>query len=121
MDVLGQYAIVLEGVCRKLAEGIGSLPGWCKGVRQKKTETHRKIVGGLDDVVGARREFARRFAEGIRKLARNTPGDRRRKVVRLAARYSEGCQNAGVSKQRLYRHTQDFERLSAVEPRRLGD
>ncbi|RZS20838.1 hypothetical protein BHM03_00053403 [Ensete ventricosum] len=34
------------GVCRKLAEGIGSLPGWCKGVRQKMTETRRKIVGG---------------------------------------------------------------------------
>ncbi|RWV83112.1 hypothetical protein GW17_00055325 [Ensete ventricosum] len=31
---------------RKLAEGIGSLPGWRKGVRQKKTETHRKIIGG---------------------------------------------------------------------------
>ncbi|RRT84861.1 hypothetical protein B296_00012999 [Ensete ventricosum] len=34
------------GVLRKLAEGIGSLPGWCKGVRQKKTETHRKIIEG---------------------------------------------------------------------------
>ncbi|RZS18319.1 hypothetical protein BHM03_00050558 [Ensete ventricosum] len=34
------------GVCRKLAEGIGSLPRWRKGVRQKKTETHRKIIGG---------------------------------------------------------------------------
>ncbi|RWV94939.1 hypothetical protein GW17_00042478 [Ensete ventricosum] len=34
------------GVCRKLTEGIGSLPGWHKGVRQKKTKTHRKIVGG---------------------------------------------------------------------------
>ncbi|RWW71855.1 hypothetical protein BHE74_00020379 [Ensete ventricosum] len=33
------------GVCRELVEGIESLPGWRKGVRQKKTETHRKIVG----------------------------------------------------------------------------
>ncbi|RWW40505.1 hypothetical protein BHE74_00054079 [Ensete ventricosum] len=33
------------GVCQKLAEGIGSLPRWRKGVRQKKTETRRKIVG----------------------------------------------------------------------------
>ncbi|RRT32050.1 hypothetical protein B296_00030169 [Ensete ventricosum] len=32
------------GVCRKLVEGIESLPGWHKGVHQKKTETHRKIV-----------------------------------------------------------------------------
>ncbi|RRT42557.1 hypothetical protein B296_00057030, partial [Ensete ventricosum] len=28
------------------AEGIGSLLGWRKGVRQKKTETRRKIVKG---------------------------------------------------------------------------
>ncbi|RZR98640.1 hypothetical protein BHM03_00028034 [Ensete ventricosum] len=34
------------GVHRELADGIGSLPGWRKGVHQKKTETHRKIVGG---------------------------------------------------------------------------
>ncbi|RWV86261.1 hypothetical protein BHE74_00046629, partial [Ensete ventricosum] len=34
------------GVCRKLAESIGSLPRWRKGVRQKKTETRQKIVGG---------------------------------------------------------------------------
>ncbi|RRT42343.1 hypothetical protein B296_00041800 [Ensete ventricosum] len=30
----------------ELAEGIGSLPGWRKGVHQKKTETHQQIVGG---------------------------------------------------------------------------
>ncbi|RWV99931.1 hypothetical protein GW17_00037127 [Ensete ventricosum] len=35
-----------SGVRRELAEGIGNLSGWRKGVRQKKTETHRKIVGG---------------------------------------------------------------------------
>ncbi|RWW88898.1 hypothetical protein BHE74_00002207 [Ensete ventricosum] len=71
------------GVRRELAEGIGSLLGWRKGVRQKKTETHRKIVEGsreacfdlgigpgLDDAVGPHREFARRFAEGIGKLSR---------------------------------------------------
>ncbi|RWV86021.1 hypothetical protein GW17_00052130 [Ensete ventricosum] len=34
------------GVHRELAKGIGSLLGWCKGVRQKKTKTRRKIVGG---------------------------------------------------------------------------
>ncbi|RWV95335.1 hypothetical protein GW17_00042044 [Ensete ventricosum] len=78
----------LSGVCRELAEGIGSLLGWGKGVRQKKNETRRKIDGGsqkayrelvwsydglrsslgigpgLDDAVGPRREFARRFAKG---------------------------------------------------------
>ncbi|RZS19643.1 hypothetical protein BHM03_00052072 [Ensete ventricosum] len=30
----------------ELAKGIGSLPGWCKGVHRKKTETHRKIIEG---------------------------------------------------------------------------
>ncbi|RWW37401.1 hypothetical protein BHE74_00057486, partial [Ensete ventricosum] len=34
------------GVCRKLTEGIRSLLGWRKGVRQKKTETRWKIIGG---------------------------------------------------------------------------
>ncbi|RWV98623.1 hypothetical protein GW17_00038514 [Ensete ventricosum] len=33
------------GVLRELAEGIGSLLGWRKGVCRKKTKTHRKIVG----------------------------------------------------------------------------
>ncbi|RWW40653.1 hypothetical protein BHE74_00053910 [Ensete ventricosum] len=36
----------LLGVRRELTEGIESLLGWRKGVRQKKTETHRKIIGG---------------------------------------------------------------------------
>ncbi|RRT35314.1 hypothetical protein B296_00050481 [Ensete ventricosum] len=34
------------GVCRELAEGIGVLLGWRKGVHRKKIETHRKIIGG---------------------------------------------------------------------------
>ncbi|RWW09313.1 hypothetical protein GW17_00027200 [Ensete ventricosum] len=41
-DVIGNS----PGVRRELAEGIGSLLGWLKGVRRKKTETHQKIVGG---------------------------------------------------------------------------
>ncbi|RWV82787.1 hypothetical protein GW17_00055679, partial [Ensete ventricosum] len=56
-------------VRRKLAEGIGSLLGWCKGDRQKKTETRWKIVGG------SRKACRERFTEGIGKLAGNTPGD----------------------------------------------
>ncbi|RWW44173.1 hypothetical protein BHE74_00050094 [Ensete ventricosum] len=90
------------GVRRELVEGIGSLPGWRKGVRQKKTVTHQNIVRGrrkacretnydrsngvtTDDgprsnlslrsrfgrCSGISSEFARRFAEGIRKLTRN--------------------------------------------------
>ncbi|RWV88182.1 hypothetical protein BHE74_00051812 [Ensete ventricosum] len=42
------------GVCQKLAEGIGSLPGWHKGIRQKKTETRRKIIGGSEKLAGIR-------------------------------------------------------------------
>ncbi|RZS20550.1 hypothetical protein BHM03_00053079 [Ensete ventricosum] len=99
------------GVCRDLAEGIESLPGWRKGVRQKKTETRRKIVGGdrkayresslsigpgSDDTVGSRREFARRFAEGIGKLAGNTSGDHWKKTERLIARMPEAAGLAGV-------------------------
>ncbi|RWW17461.1 hypothetical protein GW17_00018609 [Ensete ventricosum] len=81
------------GVRRELAEGIGSLPGWRKGVRQKKTETRRKIVGGEPKSLPG---FARRFVEGIGKLVGNTPGDRRKKPRRLAARIPEAAGLAGV-------------------------
>ncbi|RWW43615.1 hypothetical protein BHE74_00050700 [Ensete ventricosum] len=108
-------------------ECIGSLPGWRKGVRQKKTETHRKIIGGsrkacwefnhdgmsyISDMNprsslgigprirrcgGSSSSVCLDFAEGIGKIARNTLGDRRRKTVRLAAGEVEGCRFAGVS------------------------
>ncbi|RWW53212.1 hypothetical protein BHE74_00040317 [Ensete ventricosum] len=41
-DVVGNSL----GVRQELAEGIGNLLGWRKGIRQEKIETHRKIVGG---------------------------------------------------------------------------
>ncbi|RZS14428.1 hypothetical protein BHM03_00046126, partial [Ensete ventricosum] len=66
------------GVHRELTEGIRNLPGWCKGVHRKKIETHRKIVGGIG------------------KIARNTPGDRQRKTVRLAVGNAGGCRITGV-------------------------
>ncbi|RWW59866.1 hypothetical protein BHE74_00033175, partial [Ensete ventricosum] len=41
----------------------------------------RSILGlGLDDAVEPRREFAKRFVEGIGKLAGRTPGDHRKKT-----------------------------------------
>ncbi|RWW74845.1 hypothetical protein BHE74_00017189 [Ensete ventricosum] len=40
-------------------------------------------------------EFARRFAEGIRKLAGNTSGDHRKKTGRLTTRMSEAIGLAG--------------------------
>ncbi|RRT66078.1 hypothetical protein B296_00005453 [Ensete ventricosum] len=107
--------------------GIRSLPRWRKGVRQKKTETHRKITRGsrkacweLTTMVkmnykldmdlgsslgieprigrcgGTSPEFARRFIEGIEKLARNTSGDCQRKTVRLITVESGGCRIMGV-------------------------
>ncbi|RRT62389.1 hypothetical protein B296_00011663 [Ensete ventricosum] len=41
-DVVGNS----PGVRRELTESIRSLPRWRKGVRWKKIETRRKIVGG---------------------------------------------------------------------------
>ncbi|RRT33268.1 hypothetical protein B296_00031030 [Ensete ventricosum] len=91
------------GICRKLTEGIGSLPGWRKGVRQKKTETHRKIIGGSrkacresgcsDDAVGSHRKFARGFVEGIGKLAGNAKGDHRKEDQRTCRKIVEGYQS----------------------------
>ncbi|RRT69167.1 hypothetical protein B296_00035225 [Ensete ventricosum] len=111
------------GVRRELAKGIRSLLGWHKGVCQKKTETRRKIIGGLT-VTGAMKlqpddeprlslsigpgfgrcsgissEFARRFAEGSEKLAGSTPGDCQEKTKRLTASMSEatGMQMLGLN------------------------
>ncbi|RRT48769.1 hypothetical protein B296_00029052 [Ensete ventricosum] len=67
-----------SGVRRELAKGIRSLSGWRKGVRQKKTETRRKIIGddrpklslgiepSLDDVVGSRRSSLGDSSKGLR-------------------------------------------------------
>ncbi|RWV91242.1 hypothetical protein GW17_00046484 [Ensete ventricosum] len=44
-----------------------------------------------EDVVEPRREFTGRFAEGIGKLAGNTPRDRRKKTIGLTARMSKAA------------------------------
>ncbi|RWW02117.1 hypothetical protein GW17_00034809 [Ensete ventricosum] len=54
------------------------------------------IEPGSDDVVGPRREFARRFIEGIEKLARNMLRDHRKKTIGITARISEAAGLAGV-------------------------
>ncbi|RZS04578.1 hypothetical protein BHM03_00034932 [Ensete ventricosum] len=82
----------------ELVEGIGSLLGWRKGVHQKKTETRRKIIEGSRkayDAVGPRRDFARRFVEGIGKLAGNISRDHRKNTVGLTARMLEAAGLAG--------------------------
>ncbi|RRT39705.1 hypothetical protein B296_00046835 [Ensete ventricosum] len=96
------------GVRRKLSEGIRSLLGWHKRVRQKKIETCRKIAEGSRKACRElgrhgpkiklrhrakdwmmRWELAERFAKENGKLATNTSGDCRRKTVRLATGDSE--------------------------------
>ncbi|RWV79728.1 hypothetical protein GW17_00059087 [Ensete ventricosum] len=66
VDVFGNSS----GVCRKLTEGIGSLPGWRKGVRQKKTETWQKIIRGdspkeSESSLGSQREIAGKKTGGL--------------------------------------------------------
>ncbi|RWW63923.1 hypothetical protein BHE74_00028876, partial [Ensete ventricosum] len=71
----------------------------------------------LDDVVGPRWEFAKRFVEGIGKLAGNTLGNHQKKTERLATKMSEA---AGLAGQRFNHAAQDFEQLLAAESPRLG-
>ncbi|RWW26886.1 hypothetical protein GW17_00008713 [Ensete ventricosum] len=40
-------------VCRELAKGIGSLPGWHKGVRRKKTKTRQRLSGVAERLAGS--------------------------------------------------------------------
>ncbi|RZR92984.1 hypothetical protein BHM03_00021372 [Ensete ventricosum] len=54
------------GVHREHVEGIGSLPGWRKGVPQKKIETRQKIVGNWE----THWEHAGRLPEEDRKARR---------------------------------------------------
>ncbi|RWV95708.1 hypothetical protein GW17_00041644, partial [Ensete ventricosum] len=46
-----------------------------------------------DNVVGSCRKFARRFVEGIRKLAGNVKGDRRKEDRRTYRKIAGGCRN----------------------------
>ncbi|RWW58102.1 hypothetical protein BHE74_00035060 [Ensete ventricosum] len=49
------------------------------------------IGASSDDVVGSRRKFARRFTEGIGKLARNAKGDHRKEDRRTYYKIAGGC------------------------------
>ncbi|RRT31819.1 hypothetical protein B296_00058049, partial [Ensete ventricosum] len=84
----------------KLVEGIGSLLGWCKGVRQKKTKTHRKIIEGSRKACRERcgefrQEFARRFVEGIGKLTGNMLRDHRGEDQKTCCKYVGGYRIGG--------------------------
>ncbi|RWW42135.1 hypothetical protein BHE74_00052334 [Ensete ventricosum] len=95
VDAFGNSA----GVYWKLAEGIGSLLEWRKGVRQKKIKTRWKIIGVAEKLIGSRDGlvkdilFARRFAEGIGKLAGNAKGDRRKEDQRTCRKIARGCRS----------------------------
>ncbi|RZR88279.1 hypothetical protein BHM03_00015811 [Ensete ventricosum] len=56
------------------------------------------IGPGSDDAMGHRREFARRFVEGIGKLTGNTLGDHRKKTRRLIVRIPEAIRLTGVGR-----------------------
>ncbi|RZR93732.1 hypothetical protein BHM03_00022293 [Ensete ventricosum] len=102
------------GVRRELVKGIKSLTGWHKGVYQKKIETRRKIVRemelqpddeprsslsiglGFGRCSGISPKFARRFAEGIGKLAGNMSGDCQKKTIGLTVRMLEAVGLVGV-------------------------
>ncbi|RZS13632.1 hypothetical protein BHM03_00045240 [Ensete ventricosum] len=85
--VLGMTS--LPGVHRKFAEGDRELAKMTHGSSpEEDRETRQKIIRGWkgsDDAVRGCQEFT----EGTEKLAANTPGDRRRKTVRLTARISK--------------------------------
>ncbi|RWW22998.1 hypothetical protein BHE74_00041200 [Ensete ventricosum] len=86
------------GVRRELTEGIRSLPGDTREFARRRLRLAGRLLGVAEklagnDVVGSRQEFARRFAEGIRKLARNTPGDRRKTCHKNAG----GCWIGGMA------------------------
>ncbi|RRT34974.1 hypothetical protein B296_00039766 [Ensete ventricosum] len=66
----------LSGVAEKLSGNNGS-------------RSSLGIEPGSNDAVGSRWEFARRFAEGIGKLARNMKGDHWEKTKGLAVRMSK--------------------------------
>ncbi|RRT61836.1 hypothetical protein B296_00018042 [Ensete ventricosum] len=75
--------------------------GWKAEAKElHKTGVYELVEEGftLDDALGPRQEFARRFAEGIKKLAGNTLGDHRKKTVGLTARMSEAVGLAGLDR-----------------------
>ncbi|RWV97872.1 hypothetical protein GW17_00039315 [Ensete ventricosum] len=77
---------------------LGPLSG-CNFIAPVIVRVAEKLAGsweGLDDAMGARWEFARTSPKVIRKIARNTLGDRRRRTMRLVAGNAKGYQIAGV-------------------------
>ncbi|RWV85563.1 hypothetical protein GW17_00052637 [Ensete ventricosum] len=74
---------------REFAERTPRLAGRLLGVAEKLARSWNDLV---IDVLAIMIDFAK----GIGKIARNTPGDRRRKTVRLTAGEAGGCRFVGV-------------------------
>ncbi|RWV84182.1 hypothetical protein GW17_00054123 [Ensete ventricosum] len=86
------------GVRRDLAKDIGSLLGWRKGLQPDDGPRSSLSIGPeIGRCSGISPKFARRFAEGIGKLAGNTPRDHRKKTKRLTTRMPEAAGLVGVS------------------------
>ncbi|RWW42081.1 hypothetical protein BHE74_00052396, partial [Ensete ventricosum] len=61
-------------------------------IAEKACREYRARFGRSDDAVGSRRKLARRFAEGIGKLAGNANGDYREEDRRTYHKIARGCQ-----------------------------
>ncbi|RWW25021.1 hypothetical protein GW17_00010664 [Ensete ventricosum] len=82
------------------------------------------IGPGFKQCSGISLKFARRFTEGIGKLAGNTPGDRLKKTGRLVVRMLKvpGLVGAGKSlvNDGCTTAAQAFRQLTMADPLRLG-
>ncbi|RWW09610.1 hypothetical protein GW17_00026892 [Ensete ventricosum] len=82
------------GTCQECVESSPRISGACQDDARKFARRRPRLAGRLSGDL----------AEGIGKIVRNTPGDRRRKTVRLAAGEAEGCRFAGVRSLSLVNH-----------------
>ncbi|RWV96077.1 hypothetical protein GW17_00041241 [Ensete ventricosum] len=78
----------LSGVAEKLI-GRLTMTGAMELQPDDGPRSSLSIGSGFRRYSGISPKFARKFIEGIRKLAGNTPGDRWKKTIGLAARISE--------------------------------
>ncbi|RWV81960.1 hypothetical protein GW17_00056578 [Ensete ventricosum] len=64
-----------------------------QGSSPKEDRDSLEDCRGLDDAVGSRQKFARRFTEGIGKLAGNAKGDRRKEDRRTCRKIARAYQS----------------------------
>ncbi|RRT40388.1 hypothetical protein B296_00039473 [Ensete ventricosum] len=64
-----------------------------QGSSPKEDRDSLEDYRGSDDAVGSCRKFARRFTEGIGKLAGNAKGDHRKEDQRTYRKIARACQS----------------------------